>query len=167
MGYVPAMTTPMHTFIEQMGLIFRDDGGPRIAGQILGYLLVEGAPRTLGQMAKALKISKASASTNARLLELKGMVLRTSPVGQRGDAYQALDRPSAAAIQALATRFRANADTIGTLADDFPDSHAAARERVRHYADFYRETAVFFDEWIEMMAPPATGAGRKGRRVTP
>ena len=64
------MTTPMDTFIEQMGLIAQEDGAPRIAGQILGYLLIEGEPRTLSQMAEALKISKASASTNARLLEL-------------------------------------------------------------------------------------------------
>lgn len=142
------MTTPMDTFVEQMGLIAQNDGGPRIAGQILGYLLVEGEPRTLSQMAKALKISKASASTNARLLELKGAVRRVSPVGQRGDAYQVLDRPSVAALEALAGRFRTNADTIGALAGGFPDSHAAARARVMDYADFYRETADFFDEWI-------------------
>ena len=142
------MTTPMDDFIEQMGLIAQNDGHPRIAGQILGYLLVEGAPRTLSQMAEALKISKASASTNARLLEMRGSVRRVSPVGQRGDAYQVLERPSVAALEVLATRFRSNADTVGALATGFPDTHAAARERVKNFSEVYRETADFFDEWI-------------------
>ncbi|MCB1347215.1 MAG: transcriptional regulator [Maritimibacter sp.] len=143
----------MDTFIEQMGLIAQHDGGPRIAGQILGYLLVEGEPRTLSQMAQALKISKASASTNARMLEVKGAVRRVSPVGQRGDAYQVLDRPPAAVLETLAARFRTNADTIGALAADFPDSHAGARARVDDYAVFYRETADFFDEWLARLNP--------------
>lgn len=145
------MTTPMDTFIEHMGLIAQNEGGPRIAGQILGYLLVEGEPRTLSQMADALKISKASASTNARLLEFKGAVRRVSPVGQRGDAYQALDRPGASILETLAARFRANAATIGGLASGFPESHADARHRVQGYAEFYRETADFFDEWLERL----------------
>lgn len=159
------MTTPMDTFIEQMGLIAQNDGGPRIAGQILGYLLVEGAPRTLSQMAEALQISKASASTNARLLEVKGAVRRVSPIGQRGDAYQVLDRPSASVLETLAGRFRGNAVTIGALAADFPDSHAEARARVNDYATFYRETADFFEEWLERLnracgdgAPHGSGA---------
>ena len=36
------MTTPMDDFIEQMGLMMQAEGQPRIAGQILGYLIVEG-----------------------------------------------------------------------------------------------------------------------------
>lgn len=142
------MTTPMDKFIEQMGLMAQSDGAPRIAGQILGYLLVEGEPRTLTQMSEALKISKASASTNARLLELKGSVRRVSPVGQRGDAYQALDTPNIATLAGLAHRFRDNADTIGSIAAEFPCSHAQAQDRIRRFAAFNRKTADFIEEWI-------------------
>lgn len=138
----------MTKFIEQMGLIAQNDGGPRIAGQILGYLLIEGEPRTLGQMAEALKISKASASTNARLLERKGAVQRVSKVGQRGDAYEALEEPGLATIQTLAERFRANAARIDAIAATFPPSHAAARDRVTRHAEFNRKSADFVDEWI-------------------
>ena len=158
------MTTPMDTFIEQMGLIAQEDGAPRIAGQILGYLLIEGEPRTLSQMAEALKISKASASTNARLLELKGAVRRVSPVGQRGDAYQALDRYSETVLVTLAARFRTNAGIIGEIAERFPDSHVEARKRVSDYAEFYREAAHFFEEWLERMN--RIGRGRAPIRPT-
>lgn len=152
----------MDTFIEQMGLIAQNEGGPRIAGQILGYLLIEGEPRTLSQMADALKISKASASTNARLLELKGAVRRVSPVGQRGDAYQALDRPGVSILETLAVRFRTNAATIGALAAEFPDSHADAGARVNNYAEFYRETAEFFDEWLQRLNRTCRSAAPHG-----
>lgn len=152
------MTTPMERFIEQMGLMAQAEGSPRIAGQILGYLLIEGAPRTLAQMAAALKVSKASASTNARLLEYKGAVRRVSPVGQRQDAYEALDEPSAATLRTLAQRFRDNAERIGTIAADFPQSHAAAQERVANYAEFNRKSADFIEEWMDRMATEGCAA---------
>jgi len=141
------MTAQIDDFIEHMGLMTQAEGGPRIAGQILGYLIVEGAPRTLTQMTAALKISKASASTNARLLELKGLARRVSPVGQRQDAYEALEPPNLAVIEALAERFRANADKISDIGSGFPDSHAAAMGRVARFAEFYRKTADFLDDW--------------------
>ena len=152
------MTTPIDRFIEYMGLMVQAEGTPRIAGQILGYLLVEGAPRTLAQMAEALKVSKASASTNARLLELKGFVRRVSPVGQRQDAYVALDMPNIAMIRDLARRFRDSSATIGALAAAFPDGHADAQARVARFSDFYRTSADFIEEWIDRMARPDDGA---------
>lgn len=146
------MTGPVDDFIEHMGLMAQAEGGPRIAGQILGYLIVEGEPRTLTQMTEALRISKASASTNARLLELKGSVRRVSPVGQRQDAYEALEFPNLSMIRALADRFRASATQMTEIGADFPESHAAARERVARFAEFYRKTAEFIDDWTDRLA---------------
>lgn len=146
------MTGPVDDFIEHMGLMAQAEGGPRIAGQILGYLIVEGEPRTLTQMTEALRISKASASTNARLLELKGSVRRVSPVGQRQDAYEALEFPNLSMIRALADRFRASATQMTEIGSEFPESHAAARERVTRFAEFYRKTAEFIDDWTDRLA---------------
>lgn len=139
--------TPMDLFIEEMGLFAQDEGAPRIAGRMLGYLLVEGEPRSLSVMAEALAISKASASTNARLLERKGAVRRVSKPGQRGDAYEALEEPGLATIQNLAQRFRAKADRIDAIAATFPLTHDAARDRVTRHAEFNRKSADFIDEW--------------------
>lgn len=155
------MTQPTDDFIEHMGLMAQAEGGPRIAGQILGYLIVEGEPRTLNQMTEALKISKASASTNARLLELKGSVRRVSPVGQRQDAYEALEQPNLAVIRALADRFRANADKMTEISAGFPESHDAARGRVARFAEFYRKTADFIVSWTDRMADDPDPAARE------
>ena len=143
----PHMTTPMDRFIEQMGLLAQAEGEPRIAGQIMGYLVIEGAPRTLQQMTEALQISKASASTNARLLEYKGHVRRVAPMGSRRDAYEAVGLPSIEFIDAMAERFRTAAGDFTGLAADFPASHAAARDRVEELALFYRKSADFFEHW--------------------
>ena len=75
-------------FIEQMGMLTQADGGPRIAGRIFGLLLVEGHPFTLDEMAARLTISKASASTNARLLLASGMIRLVAVAGDRRDFYE-------------------------------------------------------------------------------
>ncbi len=141
------MTTPRDQFIEQMGLMMQAEGQPRIAGQILGYLIVEGEARTLNQMTEALKISKASASTNARMLADRGTVQRVSPVGTRQDAYKAEFDAMPQMLRAMARRFRANGERIDQIVADFPDDDTGARDRVAGFARTYRDSADFFEEW--------------------
>lgn len=128
------------------------EGGARISGQILGYLIAEGAPRTLSQMTEALKISKASASTNARLLELRGALRRVSPVGQRQDAYEAVPEPGLQTLSTMAARFRANAGVIRGIGAEFSEARAGERARVEHMAEFYGASADFIDEWVARVA---------------
>lgn len=147
-----AMSSARDQFIEQVGLMTQAEGAPRIAGQILGYLIVEGAPRTLTQMTEVLKISKGSASTNARLLENKGIVRRVSALGQRQDAYEAVDEPVLQTLAGMAERFRAGAAAIEAISAGFTDSEAEARARVARFAEFHRESAAFLDEWRARMS---------------
>lgn len=150
------MTNARDHFIEHLGLTAQTEGLPRISGQILGYLIVEGEARTLTQMTEALKISKGSASTNARLLEHQGSVRRVSVLGQRQDAYEAVDDPGLQTLIGMADRFRANATSVEAIAAQFGDGDAAARGRVEKMAGFYRESAAFLDEWTERMRARCT-----------
>lgn len=158
------MTNAREQFIEQMGLMIQTEGGPRIAGQVLGYLIIEGEPRTLTQMTEALKISKGSASTNARLLEHKGMVRRVSALGQRQDAYEAVEEPGLSTLAGMADRFRANAAAIESIATGFPEELSAARARVERLADFHRESAAFLDEWMTRMSAHCAETSQKEDR---
>jgi DNA-binding transcriptional regulator GbsR (MarR family) len=74
-------------FTDRMAEIFEQEGQPPIAGRILALLLVSEEPRTLDQLAHALRISKASASTNARLLAHFGVITRARQPGDRRDYY--------------------------------------------------------------------------------
>ncbi|MEC7762533.1 MAG: MarR family transcriptional regulator [Pseudomonadota bacterium] len=140
---------PIDHFIEQMGFMTQEDGLPRIAGQVLGYLLVEGEPRTLAEITEALSISKASASTNCRQLADKGILTRVATRGSRADSYMAVTNPAEDMLAGMAARFRTRAGKIEEAAAGFPDSRAEARERVTVFANFFRTSADFLDEWTE------------------
>ncbi len=81
------MDAATQKFIEKMGLIFETDGMPRIAGRVLGLLLLSPEALSLDDLSELLRVSKASASTNARLLERMGALERVAKPGDRRDYY--------------------------------------------------------------------------------
>lgn len=74
-------------FVDQMGALSEEDGLPRIAGRIFGYLLLEADARSLDQIAEALAVSRASVSTDARRLVEIQLLERRSRPGDRRDYY--------------------------------------------------------------------------------
>jgi DNA-binding transcriptional regulator GbsR (MarR family) len=82
------MNAQTRDFIERMGLALESDGLPRIAGRIFGLLLVSEDCRSLDDLAVELGVSKGSVSTNARLLEQRGVLERNSRPSDRRDYYR-------------------------------------------------------------------------------
>lgn len=74
-------------FVENMGLYFESYGIPRIGGRILGLLLVASRPMSAGSIASTLRVSRASVSTNFRLLLASGMADKVTFVGERNTYY--------------------------------------------------------------------------------
>lgn len=75
-------------FAEEFALVYELDV-PRIAGKILGYLLVCDPPtRTQRELAEMLSASRGSVSTMTRLLERFGWIERVSVPGQRQVRYR-------------------------------------------------------------------------------
>ena len=72
-------------FIEDVGLFFEQMGLPRMAGRVLGYLLVSDPPeQSLNDLCERLTASKSSVSTMTRLLVGEGLAEQTpSPVPRR------------------------------------------------------------------------------------
>ena len=81
--------TDEEVFIEHFARLLEQDGGPRIAGRIAALLLLSADALALDEIAERLQASKASVSTNARLLERWGLVERSSHLGDRRDYYRA------------------------------------------------------------------------------
>jgi DNA-binding transcriptional regulator GbsR (MarR family) len=76
-------------FIEEVGLLFEQDGFPRMSGRIFGWLLISNPPyQSPGELAEVLQASKASISTMTRLLIQIGVIERLSLPGQRRDYFQ-------------------------------------------------------------------------------
>jgi DNA-binding transcriptional regulator GbsR (MarR family) len=74
-------------FIEMMGRHMEQEGMPRIAGRLMAALMLNAEPSSLDDLTEQLQVSKASISSNARLLENYGIAERTSLAGDRRDFY--------------------------------------------------------------------------------
>lgn len=77
----------MH-FVEDMGLLLERQGIPRMAGRIIGWLLICDPPhQSASQLAQVLGASKASISTMTRLLIEMGLAEQVGVPGQRRDHF--------------------------------------------------------------------------------
>jgi DNA-binding transcriptional regulator GbsR (MarR family) len=74
----------MDGVVEEFGLWFERSGLPRMAGRILGWLLVSDPPeQSLPDLAERLHASMGSVSTMTRMLEQIGLIERASVPGER------------------------------------------------------------------------------------
>ena len=76
-------------FIEDIGLFFEQMGLPRMAGKILGVLLISDPPaQSITDIAINLNASKSSISIMARLLVERGLIERVASPVPRRDYYR-------------------------------------------------------------------------------
>ncbi len=76
-------------FVEEVGIVFEQTGLPRMAGRILGRLLIADPPyQSTDELAKALIASKGSISTVTRLLIQTGLIERFSLPGVRHSYFR-------------------------------------------------------------------------------
>jgi DNA-binding transcriptional regulator GbsR (MarR family) len=142
-----AKPSAIDQFIEQMGLISQADGSPRIAGRLFGLLLIEARPMPLHEIADRLQISRASASTNARLLASRNIIQLTAHAGDRQDYYQLAATDRHYFLDEIAVRMRKSATVIGAFAEPVASESEAAGARVRELAEFFDRSADFVAEW--------------------
>lgn len=124
-------------FIERMGLFFENDGAPRISGRLLGLLLLTPGDCSLDDIAERLQVSKASVSTNSRLLETWGMVERTSRPGDRRDYYRIADDMQSRILERRVQRMRQLQDLIDEGRRTLRISDDAVRERLDTLNEFH------------------------------
>ena len=75
-------------FIEDFGLLFEESGHPRMAGRILGCLLISDQPYLSStEISEILQASKGSLSTMTRFLLQMGLIERVGLAGHRRDYF--------------------------------------------------------------------------------
>jgi DNA-binding transcriptional regulator GbsR (MarR family) len=153
-------------FIESMGLTLESDGLPRIAGRIFGLLLVSEEARSLDDLAAELGVSKASVSTNARLLEQRGVLEQVSRPADRRDYYQVpRDLFSHTMAQRLA-RWQRFHEAIGaartSLSIRSPEVRKRLREHEAAYAYMSRVIGQAMGRWQATHEKRPTRAGVSG-----
>ena len=143
------MHEAVQQFVERMALICEKEGMPRIAGRILGYLLATDETVSLDDLAERLQASKASVSTNARMLEQFGMIQRVSVMGDRRDFYRVEDDPWARMLRVAQGRWRDMVNVFGEAGKRLPGP--AGRARVDSARRFHElliaECDALVDRW--------------------
>jgi len=124
-------------FIEEMGLLFEAERFPRIAGRLLGHLLVADEAQSLTAIAAALDVTKASVSTNARMLESRGLIERVSHPGDRRDHYRIVADLPLRTLEARVARLRRVREVLARGEAAMQPTSKAVRTRFRHMVAAY------------------------------
>lgn len=142
---VDALTPAESQFVEAHGLFFERLGFPRIGGRVLALLLVAERPLTLDAIARQLRVSKASVSTNSRNFVRLGVVDEVTFPGDRRTYFAWSPRAWARRTEialGVADGIRQNA-RMGLQA--ISADNVAARERLEQglvFADLLEQQAV-------------------------
>lgn len=128
-------------FIEQMGLICAAESMPRIAGRLFGLFLVEGRALSIHQIADRLVVSRASVSTNARMLEGLGVLERVGVPGDRQDYYVLAHNPYHRLLIGLVARMKRAHDALVEAANGFAPGMGATSQRVMKLAVFFLQSS--------------------------
>ena len=133
------VSNTVNQLIEDMGMIAQGDGLPRIAGKIMGLLVVNAGPFSFGEIAKRLEVSRGSISTNTRLLENLRVIERVSKKGERGDYFQLADDPYSKLLQGVSQRMEKSISVIQGTRDKLPEDLHESQDRLQNLQSFYSE----------------------------
>jgi hypothetical protein len=164
-GMAAGLTPGMEQFIEAMGRYFEQYGLARIGGRIGGLLMIAGRPLSLDDMAARLRVSRASISTNMRLITASGLAELVTYPGDRRDYYRMIDdawghslHEELAALPALGRIGERALEAIG------PGQHLA-REHLEDLVDFcafsLEEHRRMVDRWRERRTARRRAAARE------
>ena len=139
-------------FVEEVGIFFEQSGLPRMAGRILGWLLISDPPhQTTSELAEVLLASKGSISTITRLLIRIGLIERTSLPGERHDyfclkpgAWHQMFKDSL--VQVTAARQLAE-HGLELLEGKAHVNRLSLKEMRNMYTFFERELPVLLERW--------------------
>jgi DNA-binding transcriptional regulator GbsR (MarR family) len=157
------MDTATSRFTDRMGLLFEADGQPPIAGRIFGYLMVSDDSRSLDQIAEALRVSKASVSTNARRLADVGILERVCRPADRHDYYRVAPELFNRTMAERLRRWQRFTEAVGEARRTLPIRSERVRARLRGYETAYAYMVDAIGDALERWQA-APSPDRPGRR---
>jgi DNA-binding transcriptional regulator GbsR (MarR family) len=154
-------------FAEEVGRVFEQLGVSRMAGRILGWLLICDPPRqSSADLGTALGASKGAISTATRLLESYGLARRVAVPGQRGDFFEMTpDAFNRAHDQVSKARIFRELMERGLAVLDDQDSPRA--ERLRETRDLYAFLERELPGLMERFRAEYAASRRAGRPASP
>ena len=152
-------------FVAEMGLTFEADGFTRIGGRLFGHLLLADRPLSLDDIADALRVSKASVSTDARRLFEKGVLVRSGKPGDRRDYWQIAPDFFASLMEYRVERWRRLNMVVGELKRRSPAPSPVVRARLRYMEDVYAYISGRVDDALESWRSRHVSTPARGKRL--
>lgn len=152
---LPHQTDGVSQFIEQMGLTAQTDGLPRIAGRLAGYFIIHGGPVSFAQLAEEMQVSRASISTNARMLVNIGFIEKITIPGDRQDYYQLCHSPFLRMIEGYLQRMRRMQAIVEDAERNIPDTMPDSQRRLQQMRQFYGQAVVSNERLLQQLSATA------------
>lgn len=133
-------------FIEEMGVLSQADDLPRIAGRIVGLLVLEEKPASFGRIAEKLGVSRASVSTNTRLLVEAGLVERVAMPGDRQDYYRLAADSHLRMLRRIVGRMERLNAALGAVETSLPPEKAEVKRRLCEFGRFHLATIACLND---------------------
>jgi DNA-binding transcriptional regulator GbsR (MarR family) len=135
---MPTSSKAEELFIERMGLAAEAEGLTRIAGRMNGLFFLYGGPFSFSELAQRLQVSRASVSTNVRMLRDLGILEQVSKPGDRQDYYQLAEHPFSSLMAGYLKRMehmeRIVREADDAVGDKLPEAHGRLQNMARFYA---------------------------------
>src|SRR5262245_13163307 len=128
-------------FIEQWGLAVAAYGLPRTAGRIAALLEMVEEGCELEELARHLRVSRASVSTNTRLLESLAVIERYTSPGRRRMRYRVSPNRFVRVTELMLARMGQMLDLVRDTRTRLPASMARARKRLDQLAAYCEASA--------------------------
>jgi DNA-binding transcriptional regulator GbsR (MarR family) len=139
--------SPRHVeFIEKVGRFWESIAGSRIAGRILGWLMIcEPDHQSAAELVEALDASTGSVSTQIRQLEQIGFVERITFPGDRASYYRLRELVWSGLMAGEQQRIDTWRDIVAGASEILPTERPERVTELGAIADF------FADEWPALM----------------
>lgn len=151
------MEDALRRYIEDIALFFEKSGLPRIAGRILGLLLICDPPhRSASELAEEVGASKASVSTMTRMLLSAGLIERVGVPGERSTHFALRDdgfeRTFEVRMKGLVGFGPLAERGLQLLANEGSGPSRHLRELAALYEFWGRELPLLLDKWKQERA---------------
>ena len=152
-------------FVEKIGFVAQAEGLSRCAGRLFGLLVFDGGPISFGDLALRLGASRGSISTNARVLEDRGLIKRLRLPGERQDYFRLADDAYSSLLEKARRRMSAAREDIETTISRLPPEAGEIGERLSQYARFYSAMDDGLRSALQSIAATEVPQSRQDRKT--
>lgn len=147
-------------FVDEVSLIFEEQGHSRISGQILAWLHVcKPEAQSFNDLVEHLNVSKASISNMTRLLLQAGFIEKVRMPGERQTYFKLVDHAWCRVMERQLEIMSRLRDVSAKYKSELKDEGEDDIDRLHEMHDFYKFVTEHFPESIEAYKKSCEKAG--------